>query len=189
MQQGKSFYYIREGEVISSYYNLSRDYEKVLYAGMILELLDTVMYPEQPAPEIYNLTKKSLENMLEGEALPIALAFALRFLREQGYGIQIYECLSCGNRKIRQLFLSPEAGGLLCENCPAPGRIPISQEDYRLLYKLLTQPMDQVATLSMEGDVRRRFFKIMVLFLKENLDLAPLKSYAMIEEYEKNYRK
>ena len=182
--RGKSFYYIKDGEVLTSYYDLSRKYGKILYGNFILELLDRTAPEEEPLPGVLELLNRSLEGILTSDEELYALSFGFGLLERTGFGSEIRECIRCGNRKIKELYFDPEEGGILCENCHRPGSLPISKEDYKALYIAKHRP-----ERFQEENIRRTSRELLwTLFSREckrHWDIRHLNSMDMIDKIQR----
>lgn len=186
--RGKSFYYIKDGEVLTSYYDLSRKYGKILYGNFILELLDRTAPEEEPLPGVLELLNRSLEGILTSDEELYALSFGFGLLERTGFGSEIRECIRCGNRKIKELYFDPEEGGILCENCHRPGSLPISKEDYKALYFAKYRP-ERFQEENIRRASRELLWTLFSLECKCHWDIRHLNSMDMIDKIQRGKRR
>ncbi len=87
-------------------------------AGVMVELLDSVMPQEDPHPEVFDLTLSSLKE-LEASAQPekILTIFKIKVLTLSGFKPHFDSCVSCGTKIIGESKFSLRLGGLLCRSC------------------------------------------------------------------------
>lgn len=182
--RGKSFYYIKDGEVLTSYYDLSRKYGKILYGNFILELLDRTAPEEEPLPGVLELLNRSLEGILTSDEELYALSFGFGLLERTGFGSEIRECIRCGNRKIKELYFDPEEGGILCENCHRPGSLSISKEDYKALYIAKHRP-ERFQEENIRRTSRELLWTLLSRECKRHWDIRHLNSMDMIDKIQR----
>ncbi|MCM8799596.1 MAG: DNA repair protein RecO [Candidatus Omnitrophica bacterium] len=98
--------------------NLREDLDKVSSASSIIELLDTVMPPEDPNRDAFNLALESLKNMSNyPSADKILTIFKIKLLDLVGFKPHLDSCIICQEKIITQARFSISLGGLLCQNC------------------------------------------------------------------------
>lgn len=108
--------WLRVGEIIKSYPNISKDLEKLAILDFISELTNTLL-SSSDVGNLYDYLDKTLE-CLDGDFSPwtaLAIYFA-HVLTLAGYGLNVDKCAICG-KKESIVSLSYKDGGFICENC------------------------------------------------------------------------
>ena len=113
---GKDGDWLRAGEIIESYPNLTANLDKLAILDFISELTNTLL-DSKDAGRTYHLLEKALEK-LNTDFSPwtvLAIYFA-HVIETAGYGLTLHECAKCGNPH-GIVALSYKDGGFICENC------------------------------------------------------------------------
>jgi len=124
------------------------DITRLAHAQAALELLDRLVWGEEPHPELFDLLVATLEadTVAPIEALPaITIAFELQVASLLGYRPRLDACAGCGRALSQERLFSPARGGLMCESCAAtePGLIKLSADALAGLSLLLSRPVGE----------------------------------------------
>ncbi len=113
---GKEGDWLRVGEVIDSFPNISGDLEKLAILDFVSELTNTLL-ESNDAENIYDYLSKTLESLNGGFDAWTALAiYFAHVLVVAGYGLNVDKCAVCGKTS-SIISLSYKDGGFICENC------------------------------------------------------------------------
>lgn len=114
--KGSEGEWLRLGEVISSYPNISNDFEKLAVLDFISEITNMLVDTED-CKDIYNFLDKTLSSLNNGfSPLTCALIYFAKVLKATGYGIDLSHCAICGSKEDIN-HLSLKDGGVICSNC------------------------------------------------------------------------
>ena len=124
------------------------DLRRLAHAQAALELMDRLVWGEEPHPELYELLAATIEAVAEvpEAALPaITIAFELQVAGLLGYRPRLDACASCGGALSPRRLFSPERGGLLCDACAAVehGVLILSADALAGLSLLLSRPVGE----------------------------------------------
>lgn len=124
------------------------DITRLAHAQAALELLDRLVWGEEPHPELFDLLVATLEahTVAPLEALAaITIAFELQVASLLGYRPRLDACAGCGRPLSQERLFSPARGGLMCESCAAaePGLIKLSADALAGLSLLLSRPVGE----------------------------------------------
>jgi DNA repair protein RecO (recombination protein O) len=127
------------------------DLVRLAHAEAALELIDRLVWGEEPHAELYDLLAATLESMAVAPAgaLPaLTIAFELQVASLLGYRPRLDRCAGCGNALSPERLFSPARGGLLCDECAAgapgeagSGTIRLSADALAGLALLLSRPV------------------------------------------------
>jgi len=128
-KKGSDLWRLDAASLLAAHVGLRLDYQRLIAAAPVWELLLRATAPQDPHPPALDLALATLSR-LERANDPAELAAGLivyltRLLKELGYGLCLDVCLLCGRPHAQaastQLSL---AGGLVCGLCPneSPGR-------------------------------------------------------------------
>ena len=114
--KGEEGDFLRVGEVLSSYPNITKDFEKLAILDFISEMTNSLIGTSD-AKDIYIYLEKTLE-CLNGENSPLTalLIYFAKVLKAAGYGLDVDSCAICG-KKTQISAISYKDGGFICQNC------------------------------------------------------------------------
>ncbi len=132
--KGREKYIIDEAEPLEFFLGVNRELEKLALAQYFAQLCGFLTPEEEPAELFLRLILNALHFIENGER-PLQLikaAFELRLLTMSGYMPDIVACRICGAYESETMYLEPQTGSLLCDNCLGQaerelGRIPLSK--------------------------------------------------------------
>lgn len=123
------------------------DLARLAHADAAIELVDRLVWGEEPHPDLYDLLAATVESLAEAPvaALPaITISFELKTASLLGYQPRLDACASCGEALSRERLFSPARGGLLCDRCATEGGvIRLSADALGGLSLLLTRPVSE----------------------------------------------
>jgi DNA repair protein RecO (recombination protein O) len=120
--------------------------ERLAHAQAALELVDRLVWGEEPHPELYALLVQALDGCARAPvvALPaVTLAFQLQLASELGYRPRLDACAVDGRPVSQRRAFSPLRGGLVCDACAARegGVVLLSPDALASLALLLSKPL------------------------------------------------
>jgi DNA repair protein RecO (recombination protein O) len=124
------------------------DLRRLAHAQAALELMDRLVWGEEPHPELYDLLVAEIEAVtaVPESALPaVTIAFELQVAGLLGYRPRLDRCASCGQPLSPRRLFSPARGGLLCDACGAieSGVVHLSADALAGLSLLLSRPVGE----------------------------------------------
>ncbi|MBV7295775.1 DNA repair protein RecO [Corynebacterium sp. TAE3-ERU12] len=130
------------------------DYARYTCACAVLETSERLCGEEEPQPELYDLTCRSLAMLADGDAAAaqpeaVLCAHLLQAMRIAGWEPSLFNCAQCGKPGPHHAF-SPAAGGAVCVECRPPGAATPPTEVLRLMWWLLNDKLDAVAAASQD---------------------------------------
>lgn len=137
---------LSQADTLDPFGNRLRDLTRLAHAEAALELIDRLVWGEEPHAELYDLLLATLESVSAAPvaALPaVTIAFELQVASLLGYRPRLDACAHCGGAlSLRRLF-SPARGGLLCERCAGAeaGTVTLSADALAGLSLLLSRPV------------------------------------------------
>jgi DNA repair protein RecO (recombination protein O) len=145
---------------------------RLIHASAALELVDRLVWGEEPHAELYDLLAATLASMADSslESLPaMTLAFELQLASLLGYRPRLDSCASCAGAVSARRLFSAVRGGLLCDRCAASeaGTIALSADALAGLSLLLARP---VAEAGQYLEIRRagEILRVIEAFLRQH---------------------
>ena len=146
------------------------DLARLAHAAAALELIDRLVWGEEPHAELFDLLAAVLEAVVAAPeaALPaLTIAFELQVASLLGYRPRLDACAECGGTLSPRRLFSPARGGLLCDRCAGeePGTLALSADALAGLALLLTRPVGEAGEYF---EVRRagEILRVVEAFLK-----------------------
>ena len=177
--KGQTFYYIKEAQLIESFFALRHNLDRLAYATFMLEVAETLTLDGTENQNLMRLLLRGLMAMAKaeegGESL-VADAFIWRVLAENGFYPDLESCRSCGRD---MSGLAPGAGpaqpeiafdfalgGLICGLCHGSGNaVRLSSGALRALRYILEVPQEKVYSFAAEEAIRRQMDEAAVGYL------------------------
>jgi DNA repair protein RecO (recombination protein O) len=124
------------------------DLARLAHAEAALELIDRLVWGEEPHAELFDLLAATLEAVTAAPtaSLPaLTIAFQLQVATLLGYRPRLDVCAECGGPFSARRLFSPARGGMMCDRCAAqePGSIALSADALAGLSLLLTRPVGE----------------------------------------------
>ena len=151
LDKGRTFYYIREVQILESFYSIRQDFLKVSYGAFMLETATVLSLDGQENRDLLFLLLKGLMALkAEGQDdQTIAMTFAMRSVSDNGFRPQIDHCDMCG-RPVDEgsawAFIIGR-GALTCPDCQRKTQEygkRVSATVLRALKYIVTSPVDRV---------------------------------------------
>ena len=108
--------FLRVGEVISSFPNITKSFEKLAILDFISEMTNSLIGTND-AKDVYEFLNKTLE-CLNGEFSPLTalLLYFAKVMKASGYALDVDSCAIC-HKKTQISAISYKDGGFICQNC------------------------------------------------------------------------
>jgi DNA repair protein RecO (recombination protein O) len=165
------------------------DLTRLAHAEAAVELIDRLVWGEEPHPELFDLLVGSLEAVVRAPvaSLPaVTLAFELQVASLLGYRPRLDACVRCGGALSPRRLFSPARGGMLCDPCAASesGAITLSADALAGLSLLLSRPVadaGQYLEVPRAGEIQ----KVVEAFLRHHFQrFEGLRSLEMLRAFE-----
>ncbi|MEQ1831707.1 MAG: DNA repair protein RecO [Candidatus Eisenbacteria bacterium] len=146
MKPDRDLHLLSKAEVLDALGSRLSDLSRLAHAQAALELVDRLVWGEEPHPRLFALLAQALEGCTRAPiaALPaVTLAFQLQLAAELGYRPRLDQCAIDGRPVSQRRAFSPSRGGLLCDTCAGRegGVVFLSAEALASLALLLSRPV------------------------------------------------
>lgn len=113
-----SLHLVSQADKLDNFTCVRQSIERTSTAGFMVELINSIMQPEDKNEEIFNLALASLKE-LETNYNPekIATIFKIKILSLSGFKPHFDSCVCCMDKITGQSKFSLSLGGLLCPRC------------------------------------------------------------------------
>lgn len=159
--------------------------DRLAHAQAALELVDRLVWGEEPHAELYDLLAATIEAAVEAPeaSLPaVTIAFELQTAALLGYRPRLDACAGCGQALSPRRLFSPARGGLMCDRCARTeaGVIRLSADALAGLSLLLSRPVGEAGAWL---EVRRagEILRVVEAFLRHHFQrFQGLRSLAVL---------
>ena len=124
---------ITQVETLDHFRTIREDLNRLTKAIAMLEAVDQVVLPGEPAIELHKMLLGALKTLEDNDSVLVTPSFYLKLLALEGSGPVVGQCVVCGNEDI--VAFSNEEGGVMCETHRTG--IPISTPAVELLRYIL----------------------------------------------------
>tara|TARA_B100000676_G_scaffold294901_1_gene333429 strand:+ start:311 stop:1027 length:717 start_codon:yes stop_codon:yes gene_type:complete len=124
---------ITQVETLDHFRTIREDLNRLTKAIAMLEAVDQVVLPGEPAIELHKMLLGALKTLEDNDSVLVTPSFYLKLLALEGSGPIVDQCVVCGNTDI--VAFSNEQGGVMCETHRSG--IPISAPAVDLLRLIL----------------------------------------------------
>ena len=104
---------ITQVETLDHFRTIREDLNRLTKAIAMLEAVDQVVLPSEPAIELHRMLLRALKTLEENDSVLVTPSFYLKLLVLEGSGPVVDQCVVCGNTDI--VAFSNEEGGVMCE--------------------------------------------------------------------------
>ena len=141
----RDLHLLSQAETLAATGSRLADLVRLAHAEAALELIDRLVWGEEPHPELYDLLVETVAAVADAPAaaLPaITIAFELQVASLLGYRPRLDACASCGGALSAERLFSPARGGLLCDRCAVEGGVvTLSADALAGLALVLSRPV------------------------------------------------
>ncbi len=145
---GKSLDGISQVQLKEAFPRLHDDLTRLAYASYVAELVEEVTEEGDGDQVLFDMLLAYMRVLSETlEPQLVTVAFEIKFATILGYRPRLESCAECGRKDLgREVFFSPEAGGLACSECYLrdSGGMRISRGAVELLKALLMMEFRKV---------------------------------------------
>jgi DNA repair protein RecO (recombination protein O) len=121
LYEGRNLDTITQVEMIEPFHSLRSDLDRVMAAGVMVEVADTVAQENESSVRLFLLLQRGLRALDAGPIHPdLISAFLLKAADTLGVAPALDRCAGCGTTEGLRRF-SFDAGGVLCERCRTAG--------------------------------------------------------------------
>jgi len=138
------------------------DLTRLAHAQAATELVDRLVWGEEPQPELFDLLAAALAAVTRAEigALPaVTIAFELQVASLMGYRPRLDACPGCGAPLSPRRLFSPALGCMVCDRCATAAPCgTLSGDALAGLALLLSRPVEQAGEyvgLKRAGEIQR----------------------------------
>ncbi len=124
---------ITQVETLDHFRTIREDLNRLTKAIAMLEAVDQVVLPGEPAMELHRMLLGALKTLEGNDSALVTPGFYLKLLALEGSGPIVDQCVACGRTDV--VAFSTEEGGVMCENHRIG--IPVSTSAVELLRLIL----------------------------------------------------
>lgn len=169
LNRGAEFHYVSQVQVLDSFLPLKAGLGGVTRGLYLAELASWYAVEEAPGTSIYNLLLDGLRVLPNCDNPDVVLrCFEMQLLKVSGFMPELYSCVDCAEELLpRNHQFSPEAGGVLCNQCRPANVVvrPLSLDGLKVLRFLANTSLDDADRLRLDGELADEVSKLLSLLL------------------------
>ncbi|MDD5465327.1 MAG: DNA repair protein RecO [Candidatus Omnitrophica bacterium] len=177
---------VSQADKLDNFTRIRQSIERTSTAGFMVELINSIMQPEDKNEEIFNLALASLKE-LETNYNPekIATIFKIKMLSLSGFKPHFDSCVCCMDKIMGQSKFSLSLGGLLCLRCMPkdPASRAIFRGTIATVLHIERNSFTGSLSLGMNPQIKKELDLILNSFLNFHLG-RELKSQKLINKLE-----
>ncbi len=164
LYEGRELDTITQVDVLEAFPRLREDLDAIAIAGVMAEVIDQVLFEDEPSHGLFTLLRRALGAVERGMRGPDVLSlFFLRVSDHLGLTPALDSCAGCGS--VSDLRFSIPAGGAVCPSCAPAGALGLTPG----LLQHLVAVRDDPATTE-RSDLSEAALTLMRRFLEAHLD-------------------
>lgn len=142
---------IDQCHITEDFYDLRTDYERLTHGAYWLKLLEEIVMPDEPNPNLFHMTLNALAYLAHSDLPPKLLTamFEMQLWNDAGFAPNTTECVLC--HSVSNLRFDAVKGGCVCVKC-CPGAKPLSEGARRILMKAPRAKYETVELLNEHPD-------------------------------------
>jgi len=177
---------VSQADKLDDFTRIRQSLDRTTAASFMMEMVNSVMQPEDKNEEIFNLMSSSLKE-LETNFSPdkIATIFKIKMLNLSGFKPHFDSCVTCLDKIMGQSRFSLSLGGLLCPKCMPkdPAARAIFRGTIATVLHIERSSFNSSLTLGMNPQIKKELDLILNAFLNFHLG-RELKSQKLINKLE-----
>ena len=175
--EGKGFLSLTQTEVISSFYYIGRDYDKLCLASYFAEIVNATILSSMPASDPLLLLLMSLKALAKGimHNELISSIFGIKYMQIEGYSPQLDKCVICEEDQKHGAKLYFTDHGIICSQCAESGCDSFIEIDEKVIFVMdyiLNNEIKKIFKISVSEEVTDKLHRAVQFFIKANLDVT-----------------
>lgn len=166
--EGK-FNTVTSADIISTFYDITKDIKKYYTACAILTVVKTVLPVGEVNVALFIDTLKCL-NLLANNNINsyyVLNKFLIRIFEGFGYKFTLNACNNCGERFLNHRFMNLTYGDITCFNCKTGIHKEITSGEYSALRILSLTDYDALLTLKLSNGIEKQVFDLLNLYFEK----------------------
>lgn len=178
------FFTVKSVDLIESFYDLTKDYDRYMVAESILEMIGIIMQPVQINEEYFILNIKALSELCYNDKLNeniLLIKYMLSLFLLHGYELSFNACSECATKFIGDIYFDYDIGNILCKNCSGLHSVLLHKQDYNMLKLINATSIDKLHTIKNNNYSYAPLLKILLknFSVHFNRSIKTLKEYIL----------
>ncbi len=172
---GRGFNSLVSVDLIESFYNIRKDYDKLCYGYYFLEMVNKLLLYGEPCNDFILLLAKALKNLAKDNcnSTLVCVVFELKFLHLYGHQPASDFCYSC-NKEIDNFGSKIYFGsyGILCKECGrvVNDKILVNKTIVYVINFIISKDLNNIFSFEIPQEDVIKLYNCTKLFIKNNMD-------------------
>jgi len=174
---------LKEVSTLSLISRIRENYEQLIFALAVIDIIDHTTHEHDPNPILYRLTTRTIIEMEKntGAYKTLFWFFLLQLAIRTGFKPNLHYCGKC-NRSIKTCILDQTTGSLCCSRCLKNGDILLNPDQLAFLQLLMGYHIEELGNLQIQDKLVTGITRFLLGFLTYHLDgMNQVKSLKLIE--------
>src|SRR5262245_50627373 len=136
---------IQSADLLDSPMKLFEDYDRAVFAGHVVDLVDRFLPEHEPQDPVFRLVRMTVRALEQGCPIEFAACyFEVWMLRLAGVFPDLFVCSACSRQLLADdtRFLAPGLQAVICDDCDHRSSSGILSEVIELVYRILKKPLE-----------------------------------------------
>lgn len=183
--EGRNSYTIQSAAVSNYFMELRENVEAAYYGFYFMEFANYYTRENNDETQMLKLVYQTMR-ALSGGRIPYRLIryiYELKAAAVNGEGLQVFQCIKCGD-KTRPVLVSVQSGGLVCNECMNGVRDGMSLNTSTLyaMQFIISAPVEKLYTFAVKDEVLEELGKVMKRYNEVYVD-KKFKSLEILEAF------
>lgn len=186
-RKGGDLHMVTQVELVDLYTDVREDLERLGYASYFAELVNELVEPEHPDPDLFDLMREALEFLGTGVSPKrAARIFEVKFFEILGLMPEIRSCVACRAEAPDPAFFNVALGGIRCRDCALKkggesGNMTVSRGTIQFIEHVRRSAVKDLRNVKVVHDVGAELEKVLRRFVDYHLN-SRLKSVVFLEK-------
>lgn len=175
---GLKHYKLNSVTIIKSFYDVSKDYDKLIIASYFAEITNKITFESEENNELLKLLVYSLRALLKEDSLPLLICaiFNIRLSVILGFSPNLTRCSVCDTEDLSLAFFSYE--GVVCNDCNK-GYVKLSPPVLSFLQLIVTSDLTDIFNYTSSSSNVTELFNLANDYINSHIDVK-INSLAML---------
>lgn len=141
-------------DVRDSFYEITKDLDKLYCACAILDTVKTVLPQGEKNPALFVETLKAIGSICYDDVNDkyVLVKYLLDIFDAVGYKLALSKCSVCGQNFVQKRYINLDFGEVVCSGCKTANCVEISPRCHKTFKLLFDTPYEKLSSLKLSKD-------------------------------------
>ncbi len=145
---------VTSADIIQPFYEITKDIKKYYTGCALLNIIKTVLPPNETNPQLFILTLKCFQMLIDNEIdnYMILNKFLISVFQGFGYSFNVTTCNNCGEKLRENRYMNLSYGDITCSACRSGAYISLSVPVCSAFRLIASTPEEKLSTLKIQKE-------------------------------------